>query len=288
MAENQLEAPVLGVSWDGTGLGLDGTIWGGEFLLVNETSFQRVGHFRRFRLPGGEVAIKSPKRTALGVLYEVFGDRLFEQNQIIPIQQFTRDELLVLQQMLGRGINSPETSSVGRLFDAVASVVGLCHEVSFEGQAALELEFAQREVSAECYDYAVEKREMLIVDWEPMIRQILADLEQRVPVERIATKFHNSLVEVIVEIACRIEEEKVVLTGGCFKTGILLNELSRGSKPKGSVPIGISVSRPTTVGLPWGRYLLQCGVKFLVAPEWLVASHCLPERSRPLECGAKP
>jgi len=226
MAENQLEAPVLGVSWDGTGLGLDDTIWGGEFLLVNESSFQRVSHFRCFRLPGGEAAIREPKRAALGLLYELFGDRLFERGKIAPIQQFRQDELSVLRQMLEKEINSPRTTSVGRLFDAVASIVDLRHKVSFEGQAALELEFARQETAGdECYHLAVGTEAPLVIDWGPMIDEMLADLERGVPVGRIAAKFHNALVEVIVEIAHQIEEEKIVLTGGCFQNRYLLERV---------------------------------------------------------------
>ena len=253
MAENHLEAPLLGVSWDGTGFGLDGTIWGGEFLLVNETSFQRVGHFRRFKIPGGEAAIKEPKRTALGLLYEVFGERLFEQCTIAPIQQFTQDELSVLRQMLRRGINSPETSSVGRLFDAVASILGLRHEVTFEGQAALLLEFAQGEITSECYDCIVRKAEMLVADWEPMIEQVLADIEQRVPVERIARKFHNTLVEVIVEMAHRIEQEKVVLTGGCFQNKYLLERAVERLEAEGFQPYWHQRVPPNDGGIALGQ-----------------------------------
>ena len=131
MAENELSGPVLGIVWDGTGLGTDGTIWGGEFLLINEMSFERVAHLRQFRLPGGEAAIKQPRRCALGVLYEIFGDAAF-----------TKNDPPTLRQMLVKGVNSPITSSAGRLFDAVASLLGLRQRVSFEGQAAMDLEFA--------------------------------------------------------------------------------------------------------------------------------------------------
>ena len=142
MAENRLEGSVLGVSWDGTGFGLDGTIWGGEFLLTDEASFSRVAHLRQFRLPGGEKAIREPRRTAVGLLYEITGDSLFGGLDVHPIKTFTAADLLLLQQMLSKKINSPLTSSAGRLFDAVASLAGVRDIAKFEGQAAMELEWA--------------------------------------------------------------------------------------------------------------------------------------------------
>jgi hydrogenase maturation protein HypF len=158
MAENELQPPALGVSWDGTGYGLDDTIWGGEFLLVNEKSFDRVAHFRPFKLPGGEAAIKQPRRTALGVLYEIFGKSVFEQRDLIPVQNFSPSELLLLQQILEKSINSPITTSAGRLFDAVAAIAGLRQQVNFEGQAAMELEFAMQPATDETYPLGLKLR----------------------------------------------------------------------------------------------------------------------------------
>jgi hydrogenase maturation protein HypF len=253
MAENQVEAPVLGVSWDGTGLGTDGTIWGGEFLLVNETAFDRVAHFRRFRLPGGEAAIKEPKRTALGVLFELFGESLAEHKELAPIRQFPPNDLLILQQMVRKGINSPETSSVGRLFDAVASILGVRHQVTFEGQAAMELEFALGQEDDGCYGFAIDEKDTLVIDWEPMVRQILADLEQRVPIGRITARFHNTLVEVIVEVACRIGEEKLVLTGGCFQNGYLAERAVRRLEAEGFRPYWHQRVPPNDGGIALGQ-----------------------------------
>ena len=142
MAENELDGRVLGVSWDGTGYGLDGTIWGGEFLLTDERSFTRIACFRKFRLPGGAAAVKEPRRTALGALYEILGSGVFEDKDLIPVRSFSQQEISVLEQMLEKGIHSPWTTSAGRLFDVVASLSGLRQLIKFEGQAAMELEFA--------------------------------------------------------------------------------------------------------------------------------------------------
>ena len=156
MAENQLEGEVLGVSWDGTGFGLDGTIWGGEFLAINEESFERVATFRRFPLPGGEQAIKEPRRSALGLLFEEFRDNVFKERGLLPQDLFSASELDILRRMLHSNLNSPLTSSVGRLFDSVASIVGLRQRVTFEGQAAMELEFAMAgQSSDEAYGFAI-------------------------------------------------------------------------------------------------------------------------------------
>ena len=158
MAENELEGPVLGVSWDGTGYGTDGTIWGGEFLLTDETSFTRVAHLRQFSLPGGEAAIKEPRRTALGLLYALLGAQAFLRHDLFPVRSFTASELAVLRQMLERGVQCPVTSSAGRLFDAVASLVGLRQRVRFEGQAAMELEFALEAGRHDAYPMAIKRR----------------------------------------------------------------------------------------------------------------------------------
>lgn len=220
MAENELDGPVLGVSWDGTGYGLDGTIWGGEFLLATQESFTRVAHLRTFRLPGGEQAIREPRRSALGVLYELFGDALaHECADLAPLQSFSKHELKLLLAMLQKNLNSPVTSSAGRLFDSVASLVGLRQISRFEGQAAMELEFALHGVEThERYEFALSGETL---NWGPMLLRIASDVRAGVPVSTISAKFHNTLVEMIVAVARRVGEERVVLTGGCFQNKYL-------------------------------------------------------------------
>ena len=139
MAENDIEPPLLGVAWDGTGYGLDGTVWGGEFFHITETSSNRVAHFRQFRLPGGDKAVKDPRRSAIGLLYEIFAEGVFEKTDLAPVSAFSESELAALKAMLKGNVNSPLTSSVGRLFDAVAALTGLRQQIRFEGQAAMEL-----------------------------------------------------------------------------------------------------------------------------------------------------
>ena len=220
MAENQIEAPVLGVVWDGTGYGLDGTIWGGEFLLAkSDGAFERVAHFRQFRLPGGDRAIKEPCRSALGLLYEMFGEHAWDFLQ--QTVDLSEKEKSLLGQMLEKQINAPLTSSAGRLFDAVASLIGLRQRASFEGQAAMELEFARQLDVRDAYPFRIEQASPMKVDWGPMILELLADVGRKESSGVISAKFHNALAEMIVVVAKKIGERNVVLTGGCFQNRYL-------------------------------------------------------------------
>ena len=158
MAEHRLRAPVLGVSFDGTGYGPDGTVWGGEFLLVSETGWRRVGHLRPFRLPGGDAAVREPRRSALGVLFELFGPACFAMTDLAPVAAFTATERDVLATMLSRGVNAPITTSGGRLFDAVAALLGLRQRSSYEGQAAAELEWTAAVVGPSSEAYSADMR----------------------------------------------------------------------------------------------------------------------------------
>jgi hydrogenase maturation protein HypF len=279
MAENELDGTVLGVSWDGTGYGLDGTIWGGEFLVTTERSFQRVASFRQFRLPGGERAIREPRRTAIGILYEIFGDKLFERTNISVLNSFTESELRVIRQAIARGVNSPQTSSVGRLFDAVASFIGLRQRVNFEGQAAMEVEFAIEETeTGEAYQFRISNREhgigdspkpdsairnpcpsgrraqsTITIDWEPMILGVLDDVNQKTPACVISAKFHNSLVEIILEIAKRVGEKRVVLSGGCFQNKYLTERAVRRLEATGFQPYWHQRVPPNDGGIALGQ-----------------------------------
>ena len=226
MADNQLDEPALGVSWDGTGFGPDGTIWGGEFLKIDDGSFSRVAHLRPFRLPGGEAAIRESRRSAIGLLYEIHGNELFSMDGIVPLNTFDSNDKSVLQRMLAGKINSPITSSAGRLFDAVASIIGICHVSNFEGQAAMQLEFtADGAKTEDSYRFAIDKdKPAFIVNWEAMICSILDDLNKAVPGALIAAKFHNTLSEIIVEVAGLVNEKRVILTGGCFQNKYLTEQ----------------------------------------------------------------
>jgi hydrogenase maturation protein HypF len=240
VADNQWSTPVLGVAWDGTGYGLDGTIWGGEFLwlpatLLPEPGFIRAAHLQTFCLPGGEEAVKEPRRSAMGLLFECLGESALAKLNLAPLQSFLPQELAILQTMLRIGLNTPRTSSMGRLFDAVSALLGLCQKVSFAGQAALQLEWAiDGYVTDAVYPYQIqqqmnslENKSPLQFDYTLMIRAILQDLSDRVSLAVIAATFHNTLVAGLVDIAVQLRHQypemiQIVLTGGCFQNRYLL------------------------------------------------------------------
>jgi hydrogenase maturation protein HypF len=253
MVENEIEPPVLGVSWDGTGYGLDGTIWGGEFLLAKKDgTFERVAHFRSFRLPGGDQAVREPRRSALGVLYEIFDDAVWELARIKGA--FAPNELPVLRQMLIKRFNSPVTTSAGRLFDAVAALVGLRQRTSFEGQAAMELEFAADESFAGApYSFQLSAGAPLVVDWEPSIRELLVDIQNETPPGVISTKFHHMLSRVILATAQRIGERKVVLSGGCFQNRVLLERVIADTRREAFTPFWHQRIPPNDGGIALGQ-----------------------------------
>ncbi len=221
LADNGLAGPCLGVAWDGTGHGTDGTAWGGEFLRVADAGFEHVAHLRPFRLPGGDRAAREPRRAALGVLFEVLGDAAFAATDLPPVRAFADADRRVLRAALGRGVNAPFTTSAGRLFDAVAALVGLRQVASYEGQAAAELEWAA-EASAsddEAYPFCFEGA---VIDWGPAVHAVVADVRREEIVGRIAARFHNTLVAAVVAVARWASEPRVALTGGCFQNATLL------------------------------------------------------------------
>jgi len=270
MAENGLEGPVLGVSWDGTGFGLDETVWGGEFLRPTAGGFERVARLRPFRLPGGDAAVKEPRRSAVGLLCELFGEEVFSMTDLAPLRAFTAGELHTLRTMLRQRVNSPLTSSAGRLFDAVASLAGLRHRMAFEGQAAMELEFAASQSQTQGQPHAAypvslhrqepdrsKRRETYApawtVDWAPMIQGVLADTRVRTPLAAIAGRFHRALGEVIVLVARAAAEERVVLTGGCFQNRVLLEEAVRRLREGGFRPYWHQRVPPNDGGIALGQ-----------------------------------
>jgi len=230
MAENDLRGSALGVAWDGSGYGPDGTVWGGEFLAVTDTTWSRLACLRPFRLPGGERAVREPRRSAIGLVAALGGADAVED--LRQDDGFGRSEVDLLVQMTTRGVNAPVTTSAGRLFDAVASLVGLRHTASFEGQAAMELESAVAPGEDGSYPFEIgpptDGQRMgtwqpprLVVDWALLVRALLEDVRHATPAETVAARFHNTLAEVIVAIAEIAAEPRVILTGGCFQNRYL-------------------------------------------------------------------
>lgn len=230
MAENGLEGETIGVIFDGTGYGPDGTIWGGEFLVGGYTRFERKGYFLPLPLPGGDAAVREPYRMALAYLFPVFGDKLFD----LPLPCVTRvpaGERKLFLKMFERRLNSPLTSSCGRLFDAVAALIGLRGQVSYEGQAAIELEaLAELADNDGVYPFdLVIKEGCHVTDFNPMVRAIVSELERGRPGAEIARCFHNTVAAVAAETCTRIRRDtglnRVTLSGGVFQNKLLSEEV---------------------------------------------------------------
>ncbi len=222
MAEHDLQPPVLGFAWDGTGLGLDNTIWGGECLQLSKQNFQRYAYFKPFPLVGGDKVANEPRRSALGLLYEIYSNDIFKHKNLDCLSTFSQQEKYLLQQSLNKQINTPYTSSVGRLFDGVSSLLGLSHINNFEGQAAMLLEQkASLQVTEDSYSYLLLKKPPFIIDWQPMIIEILDDLTH-LGKNKIAAKFHNTLADIMLNLAHQAQQQqKIVLSGGCFQNSYL-------------------------------------------------------------------
>ena len=267
MAENELQGPVLGFAWDGSGYGGDGTVWGGETLLV-DGGVERVAHLRLFPLPGGEKAVKQPRRVALGILYELYGDEAFRMDGLAPVQSFTPGEADVMRQMLAKGLNTPRTSSMGRLFDAVAALAGLRQQVNFEGQAATELEFlldgvetdeayplTLGETRAGCLAAGLTGTPPVVLDWQPLIEAVLADVRAGTPTGLISARFHNALAEAIVALAQRFEQDRIVLTGGCFQNRYLTERTIQLARAAGLKPYWHQNVPPNDGGISLGQII---------------------------------
>jgi hydrogenase maturation protein HypF len=259
LAEHGLEEPVLGVAWDGTGYGLDGTIWGGEFLEATRGAFRRLACLRPFRLPGAERAVREPRRAALGLLHALYGDRCFEAAAETPLASaFTPAETDVLRAMLGKNLQAPATTSMGRLFDGVAALLGIRQMATFEGQAAMELEFAAlRSAAAEGYEFSIGEPPAaggaLRVDWGPLVEGLLADLRRGQSSELISKKFHITLSAVIVAVARRSGLARVALSGGCFQNAVLLEVAVRALRAAGFEPCWHRQVPPNDGGLALGQ-----------------------------------
>ena len=223
MAEHRLEGRVIGVAWDGTGFGTDSTIWGGEFLAADFLGFERFARLRPVLLAGGDSGVREPWRVARSYLLDTFGSL---PNSPRWSAMTSTDRVRIVDAMLSRRINTIPTSSAGRLFDAVAALIGLRQTVSFEGQAAMMLEAIASPGIADPYDFALTSSAPIDVDLRPMIRAIVAGVEAGKSQPLLAARFHATLIAVIAEVCRRMRAElqlnRVCLSGGCFQNAILL------------------------------------------------------------------
>jgi len=230
------EEKVLGIAWDGYGYGPDGSAWGGEFLIANYDSFRRYAHFRNIPLPGGDKAAKQPWRMALSYLIDTFGPDFPSFETLKPL---SRNQILGLKEMIRQKINSPLSSSCGRLFDAVSFLLGLAPlDIEYEAEAPMRLEAAVDRTCRKKYGYSLEeKSESLEISFKKMFESLRMDLEGKQPVPILAAKFHNTLAALIVDLAKRVRKEQgietIVLSGGVFLNKRLLEKAESQLKKNG-------------------------------------------------------
>jgi hydrogenase maturation protein HypF len=260
-AENNVQGAYLGISWDGTGYGLDGAIWGGEFFYVENqrvenqrvegNQFERIAHLRSFGLPGGDAAVREGWRSAASLMFEVFGSEPAHPDIAQQSPGEPRLDEAKVRYMLERSINVVPTTSVGRLFDAVACITGVARENRFEGQAAMLLE---NEIgllrTEEAYPLAGG-------DWGPLISAVTADKIAGVAVPRIAARFHNALVEWILEVAAFAKLKQIVLSGGVFQNRYLTERAAAALESRGFVVHTHQRVPPNDGGIALGQAVMS-------------------------------
>jgi len=221
--EHSVKGPVIGVSFDGTGFGTDGNMWGGEFLLVEKKGFSRLGHFKYLKMPGGEKVITEPWRMVVSIL---------GRRGIGLLKTVRKKEGEMVLSMCDRGINAPLASSVGRLFDAAAALLGIAERSSYEAEGPIKLESLCRNGIRESYEFITHKADKrYIIDTLPVFTEMIADIRRKKKTAEIATKFHNSIVNIITGTVSRLSRDsgikKVALSGGVFQNKLLKTEAIR-------------------------------------------------------------
>jgi hydrogenase maturation protein HypF len=228
MAEHKLDEPVIGLAFDGTGYGSDGKIWGGEILVAETHTFERAAHLAYVPMPGGATAIKEPWRMAISYLHDAFGPD-FSHRTIPQLDKLDPQKVKIIGEMITKGVNSPMTSSLGRLFDGVAALTGVRNQVNFEGQAAMEFEMLAAESTDSLYDYAWKSGPVRQILPAPIISGIVADIQNKLALPVISAKFHATLIRLFSDLCNALRKERgvnrVVLSGGVFQNSCLLTGL---------------------------------------------------------------
>lgn len=223
MAENGIDEKITGVILDGTGLGSDGSIWGAELMIGDLLSFERLCHFEYMPLPGGDASVKEPWRTAVAYMYKSLGED-FRACEIPIMKNFPEEKISALIAMVEKNINCPQTSSAGRLFDAVAAITGLCVQAAFHAEAPMKLEALIDPFEKNEYPFTVTN----VVEIKHIIRAVVEDTINKKPLPSIATKFHNTIISIIFVMCDKARKEaglhKIVLSGGVFQNRYLLEK----------------------------------------------------------------
>jgi hydrogenase maturation protein HypF len=269
-AENNVDGPYLGIAWDGTGYGLDGTIWGGEFFHVEGHQFERIAHLRPFGLPGGDAAVREGWRSAASLIFEVLGSEATYPDAPAQSQGKPRLDDAKVRYMLQHGINVVPTTSVGRLFDAIASITGVARQNHFEGQAAMLLEneiggnkidenkIGQNEIDFLQASIPIEEAYALPGgDWSPLIKAVIADQTAGVAVPVIAARFHNALIAWILEVAAHANLNQIVLSGGVFQNRYLTERASAALESRGFVVHTHRQVPPNDGGISLGQAVIS-------------------------------
>ena len=242
MVENGIQEPVIGVAFDGTGYGTDGRIWGGEFMLADYRHFERKAHLEYLPLPGGAAAINKPYRTAIGYIYTLLGTEALRP-ELPCLTSVDGVEVEVIQRQIDREINTPLTSSCGRLFDAVSALLGIRRQIEYEGQAAIELEMAaDEEVIGSAYPFQIEEQgDIRVIRLKELLAAIIADLTEGTAIATISARFHCTVAQIIVEVCSRLATEtgirQVALSGGVFQNRLLLRRVATALSAAGLTPI---------------------------------------------------
>jgi hydrogenase maturation protein HypF len=260
MAENRVKDTVIGIAFDGTGYGTDGSIWGGEFLLCDLKSFTRVAHLKQVLMAGGDKAILEPWRMALSYLYE-YSDLPFEVIANYFTSEGTTDEQgKILLKTLEKHLNCVPTSSMGRLFDAVSALVKQCTKISYEGQASMELEsLISEDATRDLYSYDIEISDTFVLNPKKIIHGILQDVKNNTASGIISVKFHNAIISASIEICDKIRNRfsinKVALSGGVFQNAYLLENIINGLEVKGFLVYSHSVIPSNDGGVSLGQLI---------------------------------
>ncbi len=229
LVENNVQGKVIGVALDGTGYGADGKIWGGEFLVADTQGYERAAHLEYLPLPGGEAAVKKPYRTAIGYLYRLFGAEGLTRAASC-LRDVEGSEIDLIKQQIDRRLNTPETSSAGRLFDAVAALIGVRRSIQYDAQAAIELEMTAEGIdSGTAYPFDIDvKGGVRVIRLAKLFQAILDDMTAGVAVPEVAARFHNTMVDITLNICEAIKQDTgintVALSGGCFMNRRLLRQ----------------------------------------------------------------
>ncbi len=257
MAENHLDGRVIGLAFDGTGYGPDGTIWGGEVLLAENNRYERAAFLEPLPMPGGAAAIKAPWRMAISYLYQAFGES-FRDLDTPFMASVDLKEADILVAMMQQRLNAPLTSSMGRLFDGIAALIGLRSSVAFEGQAAMELEMIAAPEAAAPYDFSWQASDHgLRIPTAPIIQGVVTDIQHGLSNAHISRRFHTTLIHLLTDLCSYLhrqtELDRVVLSGGTFQNAILLEELSRSLAKNGFAVYAHRLVPPNDGGISLGQ-----------------------------------